>query len=283
MRLKPSPPESDLAPLPPLLGRHNARVARLRRIVQRQEAGLTAADGLKLTLDLAEAGVPIVELFAVAEQLPALRASPALARVIDTGRAYLLDPATAAHLAPTRQTQGVVAVVAVRAARLRAQGVVLYLDRVQDPGNVGGVIRCAAAFGATGVACSPGCADPFSPRAVRGSAGQALVLPVQPDAPLAGLAAEARSAGGEVAAAVSRGGTPVRRWRGRAPLVLVLGNEGQGLSPEAAAACSSQVSVPLAEGVESLNVAVTAGILLAALAGVAGASILEPSLKGRSR
>jgi len=269
---------------PQLLGRHNPRVARLRRIIGRQEPELTAVDGLKLTLDLAAAGVPIVELFAVAEQLDALRASAALERVFQGGRAHVLDPATAAQIAPTRQTQGVLAVVAVPSARLAPTGVVVYLDRVQDPGNVGGVIRCAAAFGASGVACSPGCADPFSPRAVRASAGQALVFPVEAEAAFAPLADAVRRAGGEAFATASRAGVPVSRWRPRAPLLLALGNEGQGVSEEVMLCCAGQVSVPLRDGVDSLNIAATAAVILAALAGVAGSPILDSQYtKGGSR
>ena len=269
---------------PQLLGRHNPRVARLRRIIGRQEPELTAVDGLKLTLDLAAAGVPIVELFAVAEQLDALRASAALERVFQGGRAHVLDPATAAQIAPTRQTQGVLAVVAVPSARLAPTGVVVYLDRVQDPGNVGGVIRCAAAFGASGVACSPGCADPFSPRAVRASAGQALVFPVEAEAAFAPLADAVRRAGGETFATASRAGVPLSRWRPRAPLLLALGNEGQGVSEEVMLCCAGQVSVPLRDGVDSLNIAATAAVILAALAGVAGSPILDSQYtKGGSR
>jgi TrmH family RNA methyltransferase len=269
---------------PQLLGRHNPRVARLRRIIGRQEPELTAVDGLKLTLDLAAAGVPIVELFAVAEQLDALRASAALERVFQGGRAYVLDPATAAQIAPTRQTQGVLAVVAVPSARLAPTGVVVYLDRVQDPGNVGGVIRCAAAFGASGVACSPGCADPFSPRAVRASAGQALVFPVEAEAAFAPLADAVRRAGGEAFATASRAGVPLSRWRPRAPLLLALGNEGQGVSEEVMLRCAGQVSVPLRDGVDSLNIAATAAVILASLAGVAGSPILDSQYtKGGSR
>jgi TrmH family RNA methyltransferase len=267
---------------PPLLGRHNSRVARLRQLIQREEPDLTVVDGLKLVTDLADADAPIVELFSVEEHLPGLRSHPALRRVIDGGRAFLLDPATMTHLAPTRQTQGLLAVVAVRAGRLRPEGVALYLDRLQDPGNVGGVIRCAAAFGATGVACSPGCADPFSPRAVRASAGQSLLLAVQPEADLRPLAEAFNRAGGEVVGAVSGGGTPLREWRPHRPVLLVLGNEGQGLAEEVSAACARVVTVPVAGTVESLNVAVTAGVILATVSGVAGSPILErQSQKGR--
>ncbi len=260
---------------PALLGRRSPRVARLRGIIQRQERDLTVVDGLKLVADLAAAGVPIVEIFAVADRLDALRASPQLGRVLDAGRAYLLDPTTMTHLAPTRQTQGVLAVVAVPAARVAARGVVVYLDRVQDPGNVGGVIRCVAAFGAGGVACSPGCADPYSPRALRASAGHALLLPVEAPADFRALHEAFKAAGGETVGTAGSGGIPLREWRPRRPLLIVMGNEGQGLSAEVAAACARHVTVPLAGAVESLNVAVTAGVILASLAGVAGAPILE--------
>ncbi len=269
---------------PSLLGRHNPRVARLRRIIQREEPELTVVDGLRLVEDLAGRGVPIVELFTVEEHLERLGSNPGLRDVFRGNRVSLLDPGTVAHIAPTRQTQGVLAVVASPAGRFRPEGVALYLDRVQDPGNVGGVIRCAAAFGATGVACSPGCADPFSPRAVRASAGHSLLLPVQPEAGHGPLAEAFRGAGGEVVGTVSSGGVPLREWHPRRPVLLVLGNEGQGLAEEVSAACARHLTVPLGGTVESLNVAVTAGVILATLSGVAGSPILRgQSLKRRQR
>jgi TrmH family RNA methyltransferase len=248
---------------------------RLRRLVRREEAAFTVVDGLKLVQDLAAVGLPIVELFTVAEHLDALRQDPALRRVLDGGRATLLDPATMAGVAPTRHAQGVLAVVAVPACTLKPEGIVVFLDRVQDPGNVGGIVRCAAAFGAAGVACSPGCGDPFSPRAVRGSAGHALLVPIRPDAAFGEMADAFRRAGGEVAGTAEAGGTPLREWRPHRPLLLAFGNEGQGLAADVAGACDRLLSIRLARGVESLNVAVTCGIVLASLSGVAGSPILE--------
>jgi TrmH family RNA methyltransferase len=235
---------------------------------------LTVVDGFKLVEDLAASGVPVVELFTLEEHLDRLRSHPVLGRVLVAGRVSLLDPATMAHVAPTRQSQGLLAVVAVPGGRVRPEGVTVYLDRVQDPGNVGGVVRCAAALGAAGVACSPGCADPFSPRSLRASAGQSLLLTVQPDTDLMPLAEAFRRAGGEVVGTVGSGGLPLGEWRPHRPVLLVLGNEGQGLAEDVLGACTRLVTVPLAPAVESLNVAVTAGIILAVLSGVAGSPIL---------
>jgi TrmH family RNA methyltransferase len=240
-------------------------LARLRRIARGAEAGITAVDGAKLVLDLLDRGVDVEALFTTEQHLEALAARGWLDGGERQRRVNLVDDATLARVAPTTTPQGLLAVVQVPRHRLEPAGVLVYLDRVQDPGNVGAVIRSAAAFGASGVACSPGCASPFSWRSLRASAGHALLLPVQGEAEFAPLADAVAAAGGEVAAASGHGGTPPARWRPRRPLLLVVGNEGQGVAPEIVARCDTTVTVPLAAGVESLNVTVAASIILASL------------------
>jgi RNA methyltransferase, TrmH family len=151
---------------------------------------------------------------------------------------------------------------------------------VQDPGNVGAAIRCAAAFEASAVACSGGCADPFSPRSIRASAGHALRISVLTPATIDDAAA-LLGPGAHVVAAVGDGGTPLPHWRVRRPLLLVLGNEGHGLPETLLAQAAETVTIPLRGGVESLNVAVTAGILLAAAVGLAPSPILDPGTTSR--
>jgi TrmH family RNA methyltransferase len=259
---------------PSRLGRHHPAVTRLREAGRRRDAAVTVADGLKLVLDLAAGGVPIDDVFATPDALPAVLASPPLADLARAGRVFEIGEAALESAAPTRSPQGVLAIVRLPRRRLPVAGVILYLDRIQDPGNVGAVIRSAAAFGAAGVACSPGCADPFGPRALRASAGHSLLLPVTAEAAFAPLARAFAAAGGEVAGTVGADGTPLRDWRPHPPLLLALGNEGQGLGTATRSACGSLVSIPMSAGVESLNVAVSAGVVLACLAGVAGPPIL---------
>jgi TrmH family RNA methyltransferase len=253
---------------PPLArpGRHSAVLARLRRIARGAEEGVTVVDGARLVLDLLDRGVAVEALFTTADHLEALAARGWLDGDDRQRRVNLVDDDTLARVAPTTTPQGLLAVVRVPRHRLEPAGTVVYLDRVQDPGNVGAVIRSAAAFGASGVACSPGCASPFSWRSLRASAGHALLLPVQADAEFAPLADAFKAAGGESAAASGHGGTPLGRWRPRRPLLLVVGNEGQGVAPEIVARCDSTVTIPLAAGVESLNVTVAASVILASLA-----------------
>ena len=141
--------------------------------------------------------------------------------------------------------------------------VLLYLDGVQDPGNLGAIARSAEAAGAAGLALSPGCAHPSHPRALRGSAGSLLRLPAAVG--VTPTALDARLERPRWAALAVRGGRslwelPDAELAG--PLVLAVGAEGPGLSDEAAARADLRLTIPLAPPVESLNAAVAAALVL---------------------
>lgn len=136
----------------------------------------------------------------------------------------------------------------------RETSIVIALDGVQDPGNVGTIVRLAAAFDANGIALFPGCADPFSPKAIRASAGAILTVPV------VSISLEELSARRwPIVAADARGeisDPPAHH------AVLAFGSEGSGLSPELARAART-IAIAMAPRIESLNVASSAAILLA--------------------
>jgi RNA methyltransferase, TrmH family len=135
------------------------------------------------------------------------------------------------------------------------------LDAVQDPGNVGTMLRTALALGASGVVALKGTAELTNPKVLRGSMGAAFRLPAAA-VDVGAFIAWASARGLELVVAAADG-TPVeRRPHGPAPIALVVGNEGAGVSPALAAAAARRVAIPLAPAVESLNVAVAAGILL---------------------
>ncbi len=141
----------------------------------------------------------------------------------------------------------------------------ILLDGVQDPANVGAILRSAEAFGVAGILLTPDCASPFSPKALRASALSALRVPIAP-AVAPELAVEWAARGGAVlAGAEARGGEPPEALVAVRPLVLVIGSEGRGISAALEAGISRRVSVPLAPPVESLNAAVAAGVLLHAI------------------
>jgi TrmH family RNA methyltransferase len=138
--------------------------------------------------------------------------------------------------------------------------VVLVLDGIQDPGNVGAVCRTALGLGASGVLALPGTADLWNPKALRGSMGALFRLPSMHLA--AAELAEWTARHGIALWATGQGGRPITSVPVPGPLALALGNEGAGITPALAAGAAATVSIPLHGGVDSLNVAVAAGILL---------------------
>jgi TrmH family RNA methyltransferase len=136
----------------------------------------------------------------------------------------------------------------------RDTSIVIALDGVQDPGNVGTIVRLAAAFDANGIVLLPGCADPFGPKAIRSSAGSILTMPV-----INASIKELLARGWPVVAADARGEAidpPVHR------AVIAFGSEGSGLSPALLSAART-IAIRMSSRIESLNVATSAAILLA--------------------
>jgi TrmH family RNA methyltransferase len=145
---------------------------------------------------------------------------------------------------------------------------VVVMAAVQDPGNIGTIVRSAEAFGATGVASTRGSADPWSPKALRASAGSGLRVPVLRGMAIPVLLAQLRVAGVRILAASSRaatagaGGADAAAADLREAVAIFIGNEGAGLPSEIEHAADARVSIPMSAGVESLNAGVAASVVL---------------------
>lgn len=238
----------------------------LHRRRGRERRGLTLAEGVRLVEEALAAKI-VIRGAAVAPALEGTPRGAALkARLMALGTPLeTLADDELAGVADTEHPQGIVAVVEPPAWRLAQiapgpRGVVLVLDGVQDPGNVGALARTALGLGAAGLLALPGTADLLNPKALRGSMGALFRLPTVHVTPEECLA-WARDAGVELWA-TARDGVPVGQVRPAGPVGLLLGNEGAGLDPSLVAAAGRTVAIPLAGPVESLNVAVAAGILL---------------------
>lgn len=149
----------------------------------------------------------------------------------------------------------------------KPQWTAVVLERLADPANVGAVIRTAAALGVEVVVCDPAGADPFGRRALRASMGHALVrTPWVAD--LAATVGRLAACGAQVLAATTADDAVALPDVVRAPrTVILLGNEGAGLSDALLAASSARVTIPIAAGSDSLNVAAAAAIMLYGLRG----------------
>ena len=143
--------------------------------------------------------------------------------------------------------------------------------RVQDPGNLGTIIRIADACGLAGVLALEGCADPSSPKVIRASAGSLFHLPVYSGASFTSLAQFSEENGGYLVGLSGAAETDLPTFTASgmvtaAPLFICLGNEAQGLSSEEIALCNETISIPMWGRAESLNVATAAAIALHAIA-----------------
>ena len=170
----------------------------------------------------------------------------------------------------TETPQGIAALVRLRETSFDdllkgGTPLVVLLIGVQDPGNVGTIVRSAEAFGATGAVATRGTAQPFSPKALRGSAGSALRLPVISGIAPAIILTQLRVAGLQIYAASSSANAAALLPSAvdlKVPCALLIGNEGAGLPDEIERAADQLVRIPLAVPVESLNAAVAAAVLL---------------------
>jgi RNA methyltransferase, TrmH family len=170
-------------------------------------------------------------------------------------------------LSPVRTPSGIVAIVtrtprqATEICRHSEAFVVAPVD-VQDPGNLGALLRAAEAGGATGAVVCGASAQPFSWKAVRGSMGSILRLPVASGVQPKALLACARKFGLKAIASVPRGGRNPEAldWGGR--VLLFIGGEGPGLTEDVLAGCDERVTIPMQAPVESLNVAVAGALLV---------------------
>ncbi len=154
---------------------------------------------------------------------------------------------------------------------LPPRALVLVLSAIANHDNMGGLFRNAAAFGADAVLLDADCCDPLYRKAIRVSVGAALTMPFARLAPGADLLDLLEGQGFEAVALSPRGATPLAQLVRPPRAAVVLGAEGAGLSP-ALLARASTVRIPMADGFDSLNVAVTAGVVLHHLAFAAPAS-----------
>ena len=176
---------------------------------------------------------------------------------IKTKALYTLSPVLFEAIAGTEHSQGVIAVCAMppEPRNVEKKKRYLLLDRLQDPGNVGTIIRTACAFGLDGVLLTKGSTDPFAPKVVRAAMGADHTLPVKILQDLTDLA-------GCTIIAADMKGSPLKKFVWPDGFVLCIGSEAHGVSPEITALARSCVSIPMGKNMESLNAAVSAGILM---------------------
>lgn len=252
----------------PILGKHSPRLKELRLLetpAGREQAGRYLLEGVRVVEEALEAGAPL-ELLLVAQG--ASPAAEALAgRAMERGAEVCqLEAATLERLAPARTSQGLLGVARLPARTLEETlrgDLVLVLEGIQDPGNVGTLLRTARAAGAGGAILLGG-ADAWNPRTVRSAAGAIFRLPLvrlgRSEGPAVMRALE--RTGHVAVAAEAHGGEDLYRAELPGRMALVLGAEVDGVSAPLQSSAALRLTIPLAAGSESLNVAAAGAVVL---------------------
>jgi RNA methyltransferase, TrmH family len=238
-----------------LRSRDNPRLKRWARLARdaafRKKEKRTLLEGPHLVEEALAAGLQTVAVFA-SESAAARPEIRKLATVVVSDSLFRL-------IADADSPQGVAAEIAIPAPQRAARGPVVFLEGVQDPGNVGAIVRSAAAFGASEVVLDRGCADPWSPKALRAGMGGHFRLSVRP---AGSLASELGAFQGTIVCTLAHGGRPLRTVELPGRLGWVFGAEGRGVSEGLARRAALKVTIPMQAGVESLNVAASAAVCL---------------------
>jgi TrmH family RNA methyltransferase len=245
--------------------RANDRLKNIRRLRRSKGSrdGRLLIEGPHLLEAALDAGLHLETVLATDELVE--RGHPVLDRL--PRPPLLVDASLLDELADADSPRGLVAVAAEPERGLSAipcgRGtVVVYLDGVQDPGNLGAVARVAEATGVSGLALAPGSVHPSHPRALRSSAGSLLRLPSAVDVAAETLREHLGDLRAQWLALVPRGGRDPFEAELPETAVLMLGAEGPGLRPELVGEADESITIPLAPPVESLNLAVSAAVLL---------------------
>jgi len=252
-----------------LTSRQNPIVKRFREVARhRRLDDVALLDGPHLVSEALDTGVRL-EVVALASEPAQPRYGALAARAAAAGARVVTAPGSLmTAMSPVKQPSGVVALARLR--RSTAEEVlgthppqlVVILHAVQDPGNVGAMVRVTEACGATGLIAGPGTADPFGWKALRGSMGSAFRVPIATVASMEEAVHGARRAGLRILATGPRGGTPLARADLVRPCAILVGGEGAGLEHAAFDSADDTLTIEMRPPVESLNVSIATALVL---------------------
>ncbi len=273
-----NPPEPALSAqdrLRRIEGRHNPLVKQLRQAFSRSElteAGDCAVEGLRILEEAIRSGLRFSAVFfRESAQDRADRLLPQIGAQVET---LLLPDKLFDSLVPSESPQGVAALVRLKEFSLddlteRLQvGPIIVLAGLQDPGNLGTILRSSEAFGSACIVLGEGTVSPFNSKVVRASAGSVFRLPIvhrhgkSATVKLEEVSEKLRAQGVRLIATSSHKGTPIDQADLKSPAAIFFGNEGSGLPRDIMAKMDESIAIPHAAQVESLNAGVAASIVL---------------------
>ncbi len=194
------------------------------------------------------------------------REQKSLLNGLPAGKIVEVEPKLMGHFCTTDNPQGIAAIVKKPSWSwidvTGGGGLLIYLDRIADPGNLGSILRSCWAFGVKGVLMSPGCVDLFNPKVVRSTMGAILHLPVFADVSSYAVR-NLGEAGYSIICTDVEQGRAYYELDYKGAVLIILGSESQGVSEELKQESAQIINIPIEPGVESLNVAAACAIIMA--------------------
>ncbi len=257
-------------PSPPITSPANPRIkdaVRLRDRRERDETGLTIVDGARELVRALDAGVVVHEAFVCADLARSADALAAVARLRVTGApCWAVSPAVFAKVAFGDRAEGVLAVVRspaadLRAVRLPADPLILVVEDVEKPGNLGAILRSADGAGVDALVAASLRTDLFNPSAIRASLGTIFSVPMAA-APTTQVLAWLRERGVRILAARVDGSALASETDLTGPIAIAVGAEAEGLDPAWSAPDIAGIRLPMLGAADSLNVSAASAVLL---------------------
>jgi RNA methyltransferase, TrmH family len=257
------------ARLRPIASRQNALVKDLRKAFSQSEptgGGAIAIEGVRVIEEALRSGIKFQAIFF--SERARDHATRLMPQISSQTEALLLPEDVFSSAVDTETPQGVAALVKLKAPKLddlleQVDGnfLTVAVAGIQDPGNLGTIIRSAEAFSARGVLLGEKTVSPFNPKVIRASAGSMFREPLI-RVKLAEAISQLKQAGVRVLASSSHKGKPLHEAGFIGPLMIAIGNEGAGLPPEILSAADELITIPHSSRVESLNAGIAASIFL---------------------
>jgi len=245
-----------------MLGKHNPKLHDVRKAIERgtlTQDGLLPIEGPKLVEEALKSGVHIDSVF--------IRSGAELPAINGAITVYELEEATFRNIQSTETSQGVIGLVRPRRFALhdilpQSSALLVFLVRVQDPGNVGTIIRVAESFGVDACLATAGTASIFNSKTVRASAGSIFRLPHVWDLDLTQTISSLKASGVRVVGTSPAAKDTIDMWDWNHPAAVLIGNEGSGLAESETRMCDGVFRIPTSGDVESLNSAIAAAVVL---------------------
>lgn len=257
---------------------HNPLVKYLQKLKKRrfrEQEGRFVIEGVRFMEEALEAGWPVETVVYSPELIRSARGKKLVAAVLDQNiKAVPAEKNIIGALAFTGTPQGVLAVCRMKNRRpgevagvreggeVKKDALVVVVDRVSDPGNLGTIIRSAHAFGADGAVLLKGTVDLYNDKTLRATMGSVFHLPVAHNVKTGDLPAWFRAGEAGLLVGVPRDGIPVDHIDVDRPLALVVGSEAEGPSEDILSLPHEKVTIPMPGRAESLNAAVAASIMI---------------------